>query len=308
MMPNFRRVAFAATTAAALLCAPAALAGPNDFDLSRLATFEPNPDPDNAGSITACDNACGRVVADDEAFQDFAADIGQIFAPRLSAPAETLGQAGFAVHLTTSFSFIDQEEPYWQEVVSDRDPPGSLFSAHLQLRKGLPFSFEVAGDLTYLTGSEMFALGSQLKWSVLEGYKIPAVAVRGSVNTLLGSEQLNLLNAAWDISTSRAFAVGGVAELTPYLGYQQLHVVASSRLLNAYPQDPRPPQFDTENVAGDGTPDQTFAPEFVFSQQHRAVNRFFLGTRVNIWMLSFTLEGVLGETVNQFSISAGADF
>lgn len=309
MMPKFRRVMAVLVLGAGLLASSSAIAGPNDFDLSRFATFEPNPDPDNNNSVNECVDACGRAVADEQKFQDFATDVGQVFAPRLAAPAETLGEAGFALNLMTSFSFIPNQEPYWQEVVEDRDPPGTLLTAHLQVRKGLPFSFEFAGDMMYLAGSEMFSLGTQLKWALNEGfYYFPDIAVRGSVNTLMGNEDLNLLNAGWDVSVSKAFDLGGVMSLAPYVGYQQLHVIASSRLLNAYPQDPRPPQFDNDNVNGDGTPDQTFAPEFVFSQYHQAVNRFFVGTRLNIWLVSLTFEGVLAETVNQFTVSAGVDF
>jgi hypothetical protein len=309
MMPKFRRVLAVVVLGVGMLVSTTALAGPNDFDLSGFATFEPNPDPDNNNSITACDNICGRADANEEKFQDFATDAGQVFAPRIAAPAETLGEAGFAINLMTSFSFIPSDEQYWQDVVEDGAPPGTLLTAHLQVRKGLPFSFEFAGDMMYLAGSEMFNLGTQLKWALNEGfYYFPDIAVRGSVNTLMGNEDLNLLNAGWDVSVSKAFDIGGVMSLAPYVGYQQLHVFASSRLLSAYPQDPRPPQFDNDNVNGDGDPNTTFAPEYVFSQYHTAVNRFFIGTRLNVWIMSITLEGVLAESVNQFTVSAGVDF
>lgn len=314
MMPKFRRVLAFVVLGVGMLASAPALGGPNDFDLSGFSTFEPSPDPDNNNSITACDDICGYAQPNEQKFQDFAADVGQVFAPRMAAPAETLGEAGFAMNLMTSFSFIPNDQQYWQDVVEDGDPPGTLLTAHLQVRKGLPFSFEFAGDMMYLAGSEMFNLGTQLKWALNEGfYYFPDIAVRGTVNTLMGNEDLNLLNAGWDVSVSKAFDLGGVMSLAPYVGYQQLHVFASSRLLNAYPQDPRPPQFDDSkqvdpNASPDNDFDTTFAPEYVFSQYHTAVNRFFIGTRLNVWIMSITLEGVLAETVNQFTVSAGVDF
>lgn len=274
-----------------------AQAGENDLVLTRFGEF--------VHSSQNCPNACGSAVQDTEGFRNLTRDLGQVFAPRFSAPAETLGEAGFAINLMTSLSFIDNDADYWQKAVEDRNPSSSLFTGHLQIRKGLPFSFEIGTDLSYLFASEMFDVGAQLKWALNEGfYYFPDVAVRGTVNTLLGSQDLNLITAGWDISVSKAFSVASVMSLTPYVGYQQLHIIASSRVLNSYPQDTRPPQFDETS----NSPNQTFAPEFVFEQHSQAVNRFFGGLRLNVWIMSFTLEGVYSDNVTQATLSGGVDF
>lgn len=297
MMPKMRRVFAVLVVVLATLSALPVSAAENDLVLSRFGTFESFDDN--------CPNACGVVDKDTEAFRSLARDMGQVFAPRFLNPAETLGEAGFAINLMTSLSFIDNDADYWQTAIEDEAPPSSLFTAHLQVRKGLPFSFELSADMAYLFASEMFSLGSHVKWALNEGfYYFPDIAVRGSVNTLLGSEDLNLINAGWDISISKAFDISGVMSLAPYAGYQQLHIIASSRLLNAYPQDPRPPQFDDDLSDGN----QTFSPEFVFSQNHEAINRFFLGARLNVWIMSFSLEGVLADNVTQLTLSGGVDF
>lgn len=289
--------AFLALVTLVFAAAPAH-AGDNDLVLSRFGEFVRSSDP--------CPNAaCGVAVKDTEGFRDLTRDLGLVFAPRFSAPAETLGEAGFAVTMMTSLSFIDNSADYWQRAVEDRSPSSALFTGHLQVRKGLPFSFELGSDLAYLFASEMFNLGAQLKWALNEGfYYFPDVAVRGTVNTLLGSRDLNLYTAGWDLSISKALNISDVMTITPYLGYQQLHIIASSRVLNAYPQDARPPQFDDSNQG----PDETFAPEFVFEQYSQAANRFFLGARLNVWILSFTLEGVYAEHVKQMTLSGGVDF
>ncbi len=272
----------------------------NDLVLTRFSSFDYN----QFGTDTnPCELACGQVQTDDEAFSNLTADLGEVFAPRFSNPAETLGEAGFAVNFMTSVSFIPAQEQYWQDGVEDRDPSSNLLTGHVQLRKGLPFSLELAGDMAYLFDSEMFTMGAHVKWALNEGfYYMPDIAVRGSVNTLLGADTLNLVTAGWDVSISKDFGLGGVVSLAPFLGYQNLYIISSSRLLNAYPQDPRPPQSDPSDAT------RIFSPEFVFSQRQQTVNRFFMGARLNVWIMSFVAEGMLGENVNQFNFSAGVDF
>lgn len=297
------RLCGAGLVASALMISSTATALPNDLTLYRLGEFQVVESDD-------CTNLCGYVPLDEngepagtEAFRELTADLGQVFAPRLVAPSETLGQAGFAVKFMTSFSTIANEEDYWQEGVEGRNPDPVLVTSHLQVRKGLPFSFELVGNLSYLFASEMFAMGADVRWALNEGFNwFPDVAVRGSVNTLVGAPELNLVNAGWDLSMSKSFGLAGVTNITPYVGYQQLYTVASTRVMNAYPQDPRPPQYSTSN------PNIRFAPEFVYSLHTAQANRFFLGTRLNTWILSFTLEAVFGGTVNQFTFAGGFDF
>lgn len=294
------RMALMCLAVLSLLGPSVAWAGENDVVLSRFAEFDPN---EFSTAQNPCMRACGTVKANAELFKALSMDLGEVFASRLVNPAETLGEAGFAVGMMTSWSFIDQNAEHWQVGVEDRDPPPGLFTGHLQVRKGLPFSFEVAGNMSYLFASEMFTVGADVKWSLNEGfYYLPDVAVRGSVNTVLGAEELNLVTAGWDVSISKAFPIASVMELVPYAGYQNLYIVGSSRLINAYPQDPRTPQFDAND------PQSRFSPEFVFEQYTESVNRFFLGARLNVWIMSFTFEGVLGHNVNQLTLSGGVDF
>src|SRR5699024_646913 len=131
--------------------------------------------------------------------------------------------AGFAVKLMTSFTMIPNEEEYWKTGVEGRSPAPALMTSHLQVSKGLPFSFEVIGNLSYLFASEMFSMGADLRWALNEGFDwFPDVAVRGSVNTVVGAPELNMINAGWDLSVSKSFGLQGVVAMTPYAGYQQL--------------------------------------------------------------------------------------
>lgn len=301
-------LSFFVVVVAVVMVSQDAMALGNDIVLSRFAEFDPQefaPDGSN------CVNACGEVKPNRKLFEGLSEDLGQVLGPRIGAPAETLGEAGFAVNFMTSLSFIPNEEEYWQLGVEDRNPSSSLFSGHLQVRKGLPFSFEIAGNFGYLFDSELFTLGADIKWALNEGFLyFPDLAIRGSVNNLLGSTELNMVTAGGDMSASKSFGISGVMNITPYVGYQILAIITSSRLLNAYPQDPRSPQFDrgdsgTANPRREGA--TTFNPEFVFEQYDTTVNRFFFGARLNVWVLSFVLEGIIAD-VSQASFSAGADF
>lgn len=279
------------------LTASTAMAGPYDLEMSRFVDFEIE-EIDDQGRVW------GFAEGQDDNFDDLTRDLGLVLAPRLIAPSETLGQAGFAVKAMTSFSAIPHQEDYWRDA-TDEPPSAAMFTSHLQVRKGLPMSLELAGNLTHLARSQMFAMGSDLRWALHEGYRyFPDIGVRGSVNVLTGAPQLNLINAGWDASISKSFGLAGVTQLTPYLGYQQLFTVASTRVLNAMPQDPRPPQTLTR----DDAPDLRFAPEYVFDQRVHQSNRFFVGTRLNTWIMSFTLEAVFSERVQQFTFAGGVDF
>ncbi len=276
-----------------------AFAGTNDLRLSRFGTFEEIDHED-------CVQICGQVSRDVDGFNRFVSEFGQVMAPRLIAPSETLGQAGFAVKMMASLSDIPHQSDHWQTGLEGRSPNPLLFTGHLQVRKGLPFSFEVAGNLGYLSGSEIFSMGADLRWALNEGFDwFPDVAVRGTVNTVVGAPELNMINTGWDLSASKSFGLAGVTSVTPYIGYQQLYTIASTRVLNAYPQDPRPPQFSRTN------PQVRFAPEFVFSQTTEMANRLFVGGRLNVWIMSFTLEGVFGlgdSPINQYTFAGGFDF
>lgn len=291
-----------ATVFTAMVLAAPAIALDNDLKLSRFADFDPNQ---YSESGNPCVNACGTVVPNRDLFEALVSDFGQIIAPRLANPAETLGEAGFAFNMMTSWSIIDEGAEHWI-AIEDNDVEPVFFTGHLQVRKGLPFSFELAGNLAYVFASEMFTLGADVKWALNEGFQyIPDLALRGTVNTLMGARDLNLYTAGGDISISKAFGIAGIMVVTPYLGAQGLWIIGSSRLLNAYPQDPRPPQFDNDTPSGPGS--ATFAPEFVFSSHTTNVYRFFGGARLNVWILNLVGEIVLAD-ITQFTLAAGVDF
>ena len=309
-MKTMRRRLFATVFLCALLMGTStAVANPYDLELSNLLDFEEEQLPDDLDD----DRLWGYATGDDTAFDDLTRDLGQVFAPRPTAPSETLGQAGFAIQAMTSFSLIPNEQPYWGRTMNDT-PGASLFSSHFQVRKGLPFSFEVVGNLSHLARSQMFVMGADVRWALHEGYDyFPDIGVRGSANTVTGAPQLNMINASWDISASKSFGIAGVAQITPYAGYQQLYTVASTRVLNAVPQDPRPPRtrtfsYEDGDTGQDREYEAQFAPEYVFGNRVHRADRFFGGLRFKTWIMSFTAEAIVGGTVQQITLAGGIDF
>ena len=297
-----------------LLAAPTpAVAADYDINLSRFADFDrPNNNP-------CAPQVCGEADPNNALFNDLVRDFGQVMAPALAAPSKTLGQAGFAVQLIPGMSIIPADERHWQLAVQQnsfprnsdgslpQDPtnaepgPGPvLFTPQVMIRKGLPFSFEIAGTFSHIAKSSMFTVGGQLKWALFEGFeKWPNIAVRGTVNTLVGSRDLQMVTAGGDVSISKSFAIGSTFAMTTYGGYQNLNVFGWSRLLTTRPQDPRPPQ----EING-----ETYNPLFAFEPRHRMIHRGFGGIRFDFWAFDLLGEAVIGEGIYQVNLSAGLNF
>ncbi len=260
----------------------------------------------DGGSYTATNR-------DTEAFKLLSRDLGLVFAPRYLSPAETLGQAGFDVGLSMSFT-TTQAGDHWRALEGSNCKgdtpstncnaydPGGFLTGQIQVRKGLPFSFELGGTLTHLFESELVALGTDIKWSLNEGFfLLPDFAVRGSVNNVVGSSDMNLTNGGFDVSVSKAFGVAGVVNITPYAGWNRLWIFSSSRLLDVAPEDPTPPTLDENG-------DLLASPEFVFDSETQSVDRYFVGMRFLFVRASLTFEGAFADGVNSYTGRVGLDF
>ncbi len=150
----------------ALLLAAPVLAKGNDPHLERLCFAKP-VDLDGDG---ATDLPCGDAPAPDQvAFSDVAREYGMAFAPRLLAPAETLGVNGFNFGFQLGLTNINEKEDYWKRTAEDGDPPAVLTTLHLDVKKGLPYSVEIGALMTWLADSELFAFGGTVKWAPNEG-------------------------------------------------------------------------------------------------------------------------------------------
>lgn len=230
-----------------------------------------------------------QVIPDLDGFEALAGDLGQVMGPKMLGPAETTGALGFDIGLEFSFSNIDETSSHWQRALSESR--SMLTTAQLQVRKGLPYSFEVGGVVSHLFDTDLWGVGMSLKWAMLEGYKVvPDVALRGSVSTVLGSRDMSMLIGGGDITVSKSFGVGGVLSLGPYIGYSALFVRASSFVLGVFPDDsPRPIKF-------------------VIPGQNILRHRGFIGFRLVSVHAAVAFEAMIAEGIQTFTTTIGADF
>lgn len=231
----------------------AAHAGDLDFRLNGTTPAGDGILFDRCGADDGC-----LFRANNAAFRDFTTQLGFVIAPRMASPAETLGHAGFHVSAMWSGSIVSGEE-YW--LVTERGQggdgtPGLVQTLQLDVRKGLPFSFEVGANLVWLADSEMFAPGLEVRWALQEGFQyIPDLAIRGAVNHMVGNRDLLLTTVGADVVLSKSFGLGGTVNLAPYASWSLLFIAATSRVIDPTPLDendlPSNLVFDERTPASD---------------------------------------------------------
>ncbi|MCG8419945.1 MAG: hypothetical protein MJE77_18590 [Proteobacteria bacterium] len=227
------------------------------------------------------------VVTDGQDFRSLASELGVVLAPRLLAPADTLGFGGFQFAGDLSFTTISNDEDFWRAREASSDPSasgnhgGSLMpTLGLFARKGiwLPLpSFEVGIGIIHLLDSNTFAAQGYAKLALHEGYHdlpLPSIAVRGAASRMMGAPQLDLTIASIDVSLSKAFGISGTFQLEPFGGWNALIIVPRSEVI-----DPTPHMGNDDNL------------NFVFRNQDSIFrNRFFMGFKVQYYIFAVIVE------------------
>lgn len=249
-------------------------------------------------------------------FRNYVREMGMAMAPKLLAPAETLGINGFALSLGEySVTNIREDKEYWArgteqtlaettaheqapDINGEAAPPGVLHTVDFRVRKGLPYSFELGGSFTYLLDSEFFAFGGELKWALNEAVdQLPIdFAVQAAVNRCFGSTELDLTTVGMNLILSRGFGAGGVVNIAPYMAYNPVFVFARSGVLDATPG------FDEAKNA------QDVGSAFVLEKEDVTLHRFVLGARFVTAALSITPEIVLTQGLQNYNVQLGLDF
>jgi hypothetical protein len=185
-------------------------------------------------------------------------------------------------------------------------------------RKGLWLpvpSFELAAGVKHLIGSRMWAPTVMAKLALHEGFQgwpLPAFAIRGTGVRVVGSPDFNLTIAGIDFSISKHFGVASTFNLTPYVGYQLLWIIADSEVLDATPEVDAMAQ--TAAAAG-GDPlkhnrcgVQDCNGNFTFADQANITrHRAFFGIKANFFVASILLEYSLfasGGTSDKVALNA----
>lgn len=256
-----------------------ARADSNDFRLNAT-------DRNGAGILYTAQN--GGYLPNDERWRAFATQLGYVLAPRLASPTETLGHSGFHIGTMWSGTFVSGDEPYWQvtERARTEAPSSLLHTLQLDVRKGLPFSFELGVNLMWLVESQIFAPGLEVRWALQEGYKyVPDLSVRGSVNHMVGNRDMQLTTAGFDLGISKGFGLFGIVHVAPYASWSFLWVAASSRVIDPTPTTETP-------VAGTGPLDNDLANNFVFNEINPTLHhRLAIGVRTVYYVLNISVQG-----------------
>lgn len=283
---GFGRLACVIVVALAVLAPAAAQAAQNDLLLHRLSYFDQNDK---------------RFRPDQASFDSLTSELGLALSPKILSPAATLGPAGFEFGFETSLTTINSGEPYWKNAVEGGTPPSILTTGQVHVRKGLPQSFEVGMTLTYLFLSQMFSVGTEVKWALLEGfYYAPDICVRGAVNRTLATRDLDLTTAGFGGAMSKTFGIFGSSQITPYAGYDLAVVWASSRVINATPGDARDDGPNTLGLPVD---------QFVFEQNIETFSRGFFGLRYKAAIAAIGYEMMIApKGIYTHSFKLAADF
>jgi hypothetical protein len=193
------------------------------------------------------------------AWANLMSELGMAIAPNAFHPARTTGFGGFLLSFQATYTGINADATaggvqYWHLGTRGRvDPNRSQFSVQndhpdsviqvysLDVRKGLPYGFEIGGSLGYVGNTSLWLGGADLRWALLEGYRtgwlgyVPDIAVGAGVRTLTGASSFYLTTVGVDAQISKPFTLGGSAVLTPHLGFQRIIIFADSAAVDLTP-------------------------------------------------------------------------
>ena len=306
--PSSRRSRWVALTAFGAffaLSVPAVASAQMDIALSRLRIDgRPESDP-----LDVCPD--DRFCADNDAWRRLMTDFANALTPPLLTPARTGGPRAFYVGVETFLSAIDASAPHWRRGTEgpgtdssrgeNRFADGALTWTRLNLRKALPFGFELGTSVGFLPNSDYWTLGLEVRWALLEGWLsddwwVPDFAVRGAVQTLVGDPEFNATVVAIDATLSNSIVVGDELELSPYLAGQLTWTFADTELVDLTPETnafrtcvPEPGRPVPTCTAGSG---DDFNNNVVFDSIRTTRARMVFGLQARYEV--FTLTGAFG--------------
>ncbi len=244
--------------------------------------------PALAGLLRHANEDFGRSAESASIFQNtfikMAGDIASILGPRKLGPSTTSGSLGFDLGVDIALSTVDEGSAHWANALPGDD--GLMNTVALQFRKGLPFGFELGGDVAHLADSDLWALGLNLKYTFLEGYSyLPEAALRVGFWGVAGSRELDLVIISTDLAVSKEFGLGGVVAIAPYFTYGLLVAMASTNVVGYFP-------------AGEALPVNGVVPT-----QTITVNRGGLGFRLLFPYSALSVEAVFSPGVQTYTTS-----
>ncbi len=199
------------------------------------------------------DGASTEVIEGDDyvaaGWKQVALELGTTLSNKPTAPARTLGAAGFHVGLTTTFAHLpgrwaDSANPDgWKLMDPDEEAMPLLVVPTVQVRKGLPASLEVGANFGWLGGTESAVVGGYGRIGLIEGHRtLPDVSIQAGYAAFVGNDEFELgaLDMSMNLGYSLPFGpIEGIntAKFSPFvnLGLTRVHAaprvdLAGSRL------------------------------------------------------------------------------
>lgn len=246
---------------------------------------------------------------DNESFEHLATELAGALALAVDQGAATGGARGFYLGLSSTLTTIRGDARYWSRGTKGSDPTAFrnvdvdslLVWNRLDLRKGLPFGFEVGSSVGFGVDTSLWVLSAQLKLALFEGYRtglgaLPDVALRAGTQALVGSSELSVSTQSLDITLSKPFVVLQQLVVTPLLGLQLLFVSARSGVIDLTPStnsfDACAPSANSADGVLLGCTRAEGTGELSNNASFRTVNqtrvRLFLGAEERYQLLSIT--------------------
>lgn len=252
-----------------LVLAAAAPASAQDMNIAlsrlRIRAEDPSVNPMSMCSPVVAGAGTREFCGDDGAYRHVMTQLAGSMLPPVLVPAGTRGVRGIYVGFESWITNIDSGAEYWHRAVEgdggSGDPARSRFVdpvlawGRFNVRKGLPFGFELGTSIGYLYNTSYWTLGAEIRWSLFEGFRrdegwIPDLAVRGAVQTLIGDGELNVTVPSFDVILSEPFVIANSVEVTPWINGQVAFPFVDSELVDLTPEasaftscnpDPRTP-------------------------------------------------------------------
>jgi len=235
---------------------------------------------------------------DQNGFNHVVRDMAIAMAPKFLGPAATLGSLGFEIAYEMSWTDIVEDSDHWQTVIGDgQEPDSALTTMQVHIRKGLPFSLEIGGNLTHLFKSDLWGVGLDVKFAPIEGFRyLPDLAFRANVNTVLGAGDIHMLLAGGDMIVSKEFGIAGLFRLAPYTGYNLVYVLGQSHQITFFPTESTDPCDGAESCV------------HLFDNVSEVVHRGVVGLQFVAAYVSLGAEVALTSETQTYTMHVGADF
>lgn len=204
-------------------------------------------------------------------FRLFSEDLGAALSYKALTPAEPLGITGFDVGVEVTSTNLANSDAF---ELATGDNISTLPIAKVHVHKGLPAGFDVGGFYASVPGSNIDLTGLELRYSILEGsVATPALAIRGTMTSLNGVDQLDFDTRGVEVTVSKGFAM-----LTPYAGAGKVWV-------NSDPNDV--PQLESEDFS---------------------LNKVYVGANLNLGLLNIAVEGDKTGDATSYGLKFGIRF